>query len=77
MSAMREMGTATSVDHTSVPSGRTARHAHSACFLADHKDAISASSVAEVNVWLALDLVTFLAALMPSLIVCSVPENLR
>lgn len=30
-----------------MPSGRTAREAHRACFLADHKDCIDASSVAD------------------------------
>ena len=76
ISAMRDMGTATSVDHTSVPSGRTARHAQSACFRADQSEAIVSSSVAESNERHADDLATFFAALMLSFIAWSVPENL-
>lgn len=43
------MGTATSVDQISVPSGRTARDAHRACFLADHRDSMEASSDADAK----------------------------
>ena len=76
MLAICDMGTATSVDHTSVPSGRTARQAQSACFLADQREAMASSLVAESNERHADDLATCFAARVLSLIVSSVPENL-
>ena len=75
-SASLEMGTATSVDQTSVPSGRTASDAQRACFLADHRDCIDASSVADSNEWQSVRLVISFAAEMLSPIVRSDPENL-
>lgn len=49
ISAIRDIGTATSVDQICVPSGRTARDAHRACFLADQRESISASVLADSN----------------------------
>lgn len=76
-SAILDMGTATSVDQTSVPSGRTARDAHRACFLADHRDCIDASSVADSNEWQPERPVISFAAEILSCIFRSDPENLE
>lgn len=76
-SAILEIGTATSVDHISVPSGRTAREAHRACFLADHRDCIDASSVADSKEWQSERSVISFAAEMLSSMTRSDPENLR
>lgn len=77
ISAIRDMGTAASVDHITVPSGRTARQAQSACFRADQRDAISSSLVADSNDRHAEDLATSFASRMLSFIAWSVPENLH
>lgn len=76
MSAIREIGTATSVDQIFVPSGRAARHAQSACFLADHRDSISASLVAEENDWQLDERARSLAARTLASMASLVPENL-
>ena len=76
ISAIRDIGTAASVDHTSVPSGRTARQAQSACFRADQRDAMASSLVADSNDRHAEDLATSFAAQTLSLMAWSVPENL-
>ncbi len=44
--AIRDIGTATSVDHSSVPSGLTARQAQRASFLAAQREFMSASLLA-------------------------------
>lgn len=75
--AILEMGTATSVDQTSVPSGRTASDAHRACFLADHRDSIDASSVADSKERQPERPVIVFADEMLSAIVRSDPENLE
>lgn len=77
ISAIREMGTATSVDQTSVPSGRTARLAQSACFRADHRESMASWFVADSKERHPDELTTFFAALTLSSIACSVPENLE
>lgn len=76
MSAMRDIGTATSVDHICVPSGRVARQAQSACFRADHRLSISFSLLADVKVWQADESATSFAAAMLLLMASFVPENL-
>lgn len=55
-SAIRDKGTATSVDQIWVPSGRAASDAQRACFLADHNDCICSSMVADSNDWQLFDL---------------------
>lgn len=77
MSAIREIGTATSVDQTSVPSGRTARLAQSACFRADHRESMVSWFVEDSKERHPAELTTFFAALTLSSMACSVPENLR
>lgn len=76
MSAMRDIGTATSVDQIWVPSGLVARQAQSACFLADHRLSISFSLLAEVNVLHDDEFATFFAAAMLLAMASFAPENL-
>lgn len=75
-SAIRDRGTATSVDHICVPSGRIARLAQRACFRADHRESISASVPADTkDVHLYFRAISF-AVDMLSMTVFSVPGNL-
>lgn len=77
MSPSRESGTATSVDQICVPSGLMARDAHSACFLADQSESICSAVSADSKDRHLCDSATLRAWRTLSLIVFSVPENLR